>query len=66
VKASDEFLDRLFEEYFKRLKLPNLMRKSNYHELARLVPPDLIAPEVVEKLEAIVETAKAAKPVEEV
>jgi hypothetical protein len=65
VKASDEFLDRLFEEYFKRLSLPNIMRKSNYHDLARLVPQGLIAPEVVEKLDAIVEVAEAAKSVEE-
>lgn len=65
VKASDEFLDRLFEEYFQRLHLPNLMRKSNYHELARWVPLDLIAPEISEKLTAIVEVAKAARPVQE-
>lgn len=60
VKAS-EFLDRLFEEYFKRLGLPNVMRKTDYHRLARFVPADLIAPEVREKLDAIVEVATAAE-----
>ena len=34
TKASDDFLDRLFEMFFERLKLPNLMRKTNYHQLA--------------------------------
>jgi hypothetical protein len=43
-----------------------MMRKSNYHELARLVPQDLIAPEVIEKLDTIVEIEKAANPVEEI
>ncbi|MEK7408738.1 MAG: hypothetical protein AAB225_27040 [Acidobacteriota bacterium] len=65
VKASDEFLDRIFDEYFRRLNLPNLMRKSDYHELARLVPKDLIAAEIVEKLDAIAEVARSAKPLTE-
>lgn len=65
VKATDEFLDRIFEEYFKRLRLPNLMSKANYHELARLVPKELVDKEVREKLDAIVNVAKRAKPLKE-
>jgi len=65
IKASDEFLDRLFENYFQKLGLPNQMRKSNYHVLARYVRKEDIDPEVVEKLDAIVEVAKRAKPAEE-
>lgn len=65
VKASDEFLDRLFEEYFRRLGLPNLMRKSDYHQLARLVPTELIATEVGEKLDAILRVAEQAETVAE-
>ena len=38
IKASDEFLDPLFASYFKRLDLPNLMAKKNFHELAEYVP----------------------------
>jgi hypothetical protein len=64
VKASDAFLDRLFEAFFVRLGLPNLMRKSDYHVLAELVTEDLIAPEVVEKLDAIIQVAQRARPVE--
>lgn len=61
-KVSDKFLTRLFDMYFDRLKLPNLMRKSNYHELANFVPIDQINPEVTEKLDAIVEVAQKARP----
>jgi ABC-type lipoprotein export system ATPase subunit len=62
IKASDDFLDPLFRNYFKRLGLPNIMNKSDYHVLAGLVPKDKIDPEVVEKLDAIYETARRAKP----
>lgn len=61
IKATDEFLDRLFDRYFKKLGLPNLLRKSDYHVLAHLVPVDKIDAEIVEKLDAIVEVAKKAK-----
>lgn len=62
LKVSDEFLDPLFEKYFRTLKLPNSMRKTNYHVLATLVEPDQIDPEVSEKLDAIVSVAKQACP----
>lgn len=60
TKASDDFLDRVFEEYFKRLKSPNLLRKTDYHQLARLVPRDMIHEDVIRKLDAIVEIAERA------
>ena len=62
IKATDDFLDPLFKRYFEKLKLPNLLRKTDYHVLARLVPADKIDPEVVEKLDAIVKVANQAKP----
>jgi hypothetical protein len=65
VKASDDFLDRLFESFFARLNLPNLMRKTDYHTLAPFVPKDQIAEEIRERLDEIVATAKAAKPIAE-
>lgn len=60
VKASDDFLDRLFEMYFKRLDLPNVMQKNNYHQLARLVPKYMIDEEIIEKLNKIVSVAQMA------
>jgi hypothetical protein len=62
TKVTDDFLDPLFERFFKEINLPNLMRKSNYHELAKYVAAEDIDPEVVEKLDAIVEVAQQAKP----
>ncbi len=62
VKASDEFLDRLFALYFKKLKLPNLLTKTDYHVLAQFLTKDQIDTEVIQKLDLIVETASKAKP----
>ena len=62
AKVSDDFLTPLFGAYFKNLKLPNLMNKSNFHRLVEYVPVDEIDPEITEKLDAIVRTAEAARP----
>jgi len=62
TKASDEFLDRLFELFFESLELPNLLRKSDYHQLAAFVEPQDLDPEVSEVLDAIVQTAQDAAP----
>ncbi|MEW5767338.1 MAG: AAA family ATPase [bacterium] len=60
TKVSDGFLEPLFKEYFKKLGLPNVMAKKNFHELARFVPKEKIDSEVKDKLEAIVEMANQA------
>lgn len=65
IKASDVFLDRLFEIYFEKLGMDNLLLKNDYHILADLVPKDKIDPEIMEKLDAIVKVAKRAKPKKE-
>ncbi len=65
VRASEEFLDPVFAAYFERLGLPNLMRKTDYHRLARLVPVELLDSEVREKLDSIAEIAKRARPTAE-
>ena len=62
TKVTDDFLNPLFEEFFDKLKLPNLMWKTGYHELARYLKKDQIEPEVSEKLDAIVQVARKAKP----
>ncbi len=61
TKVSDDFLTPLFNAYFERLRLPNLMNKRNFHELAEYVPEDEIEPEVVEKLDAIADVAEEAR-----
>jgi len=62
TKVSDDFLSPLFENYFKKLGIPNLMAKRNFHELAFLVPVDRLDPEIREKLDAIVRVAELAQP----
>ncbi len=63
VKASDEFLDRLFEKFFRDLGMPaDQMRKTNYHVLARHVPKAEIDPEVIQVLDSIVDVSKRAQP----
>jgi len=61
TRASD-FLERLFREFFGRLRMPNLMDKSDYHELVGLLAPETIPSEVREKLDGIVEAARQAQP----
>lgn len=63
TKASDEFLDRLFDAFFKKLGLPNLLQKTDYHVLARHVPRDQIDPEVGQILDGIKDVASSARPV---
>lgn len=64
IKASNDFLEPVFRGYFRRLELPNLMQKTDFHTLAYLVPKERIDPEIVTKLDHIVEVAASSKPVE--
>ena len=61
IKASDEFLVPLFEAYFAKLGLPNLMAKKSLYELAEHVPSGEIDPEIRDKLDAIAKVAELAK-----
>ena len=62
VKASDEFLERLFAAFFDRLQWPNLMRKTDYHVLARHVPKELFDREISLALDKIQEVAARVDP----
>ena len=62
VKAGEEVLDRVFRLFFKKLKLPLQLRKSEYHTLAGLAPKEHLDVEITEKLDTIVAAAKNAKP----
>ena len=63
TKVSDEFLGPLFEKFFAAMELPNLMSKSEYHELATHLDRSEVAEEVVEVLKEICDVAEKAKPV---
>jgi hypothetical protein len=60
IKASDEFLDPLFANFYEKLGLPNLVRKSDYHRLALHVPVAEIDAEVAVILDGIAEVAERA------
>ena len=62
IKVTDDFLDGLFETFFEKLELPNLMQKTNYHTLVQYLPADQIDPEVIEVLDSILEVANKAVP----
>jgi hypothetical protein len=62
VKASDDFLDPVFTDFFDRADLPHLMRKTDYHRLASLVPVEMIHPDVAGMLDAVVDVARSAQP----
>jgi ABC-type taurine transport system ATPase subunit len=61
LKASDEFLDPLFQKFYGKQKIPNLMRKTDYHTLAPFVSLAQLDPEVSEKLDAIAAVAETAE-----
>ncbi len=62
IKATDDFLEPLFQKFFRKLKLPLQLRKSDYNLLAKLLPRDAIDAEISAKLDAIVEVAGRATP----
>jgi hypothetical protein len=62
IKASDDFLSPVFQKYFEKLSMRNLMQKTDFHALARLVPKERIDPEIAEKLDRILEVSKTATP----
>jgi ABC-type branched-subunit amino acid transport system ATPase component len=64
IKATDDFLDPLFQLFFEKLQLPNLLRKTDYHVLARLVPKEKIDSEIIAKLDDLVAVAQKARPKE--
>ncbi|HEV7426806.1 MAG TPA: AAA family ATPase, partial [Thermoanaerobaculia bacterium] len=62
VKASDEFLTPLFQSFFKKLDLPDLMQKSDFHTLVKFIPANEVDTEVRETLDVILNVASSAHP----
>lgn len=62
IKVTDDFLDPLFDKFFDKLELPNLMRKTDYHQLAKFVQPESLDDEVKEVLDAIHDIANKSFP----
>ena len=62
VKATDDFLDLVFPEFYKQLGLRPDFRKADYYRLVPHIPESLISPEVTGGLDAIYEVVKRARP----
>jgi ABC-type taurine transport system ATPase subunit len=63
TKASTDFLDRVFPAFLQAIGLPaGLMTKTNYHELARFVPPAMISDDIRTALDMIAAVAARAHP----
>ena len=62
IKVTDDFLDGLFETFFEKLNMTNLMRKTNYHTLVQYLSSEEIDPEVPKVLDTILEVAEKAVP----
>ncbi|MDX1992327.1 MAG: AAA family ATPase [bacterium] len=62
AKASDRVFVPLLRNYHLRLGTYNNMSKGNLYTLVRFMSKDQIDPEVIEKLDAIVEVARRARP----
>lgn len=65
LKTSEDFLKPLFDAYFQKLGLPNLMAKKNFYELAAHVPAAEFDPEISEKLDVIAQVARSAGAAQE-
>jgi len=60
IKASDEFLTPVFQLFYRKLGLPDLMQKSDFHTLVPYLPITEIDVEVGEMLDAILHIAESA------
>lgn len=65
VKATDEFLDLVFPDFYQRMGLYRDIRKADYYKLVSHVPESLISGEIRQALDGIVEIARSARPARE-
>ena len=62
VKASDEFLDVVFPEFYRRIGQRLDFRKADYHRLVPFMKNSDIDSEIGEVLDAIARVASRATP----
>ncbi|MEA1951906.1 MAG: AAA family ATPase, partial [Planctomycetota bacterium] len=61
TKVTDDFLNPLFSDFFKRLDLPNIFQKTDYYVLARFVPKEDIDTEIIAVLDEVVSVSGRAR-----
>jgi hypothetical protein len=65
VKASDEFLDLVFPDFYRRMGLYMDCKKADYYRLVHHVPDTLVSDEIRQALDHIYQTASKARPATE-
>ena len=58
AKISDEWLDKIFPEFYKQLNIPQDFYKRDYYQLVSLLDKNNIHDEISEKLDAVYELLK--------
>ena len=58
TKLTDEWLDIIFAEFYKKMNIKQDFYKRDYYELIKLMKPNDIDSEITEKLDLIFETIK--------
>jgi len=64
VKASDDFLHKVFHDFYQGLSLYQDFSKADYWRLVEFIPDELIDPEVVQVLDGLLGVAESAVPAE--
>lgn len=62
LKVSDDFLTPVFRRYYRKLRLPNLVAKTNFHVLVEHVAKEDIFPEVRRTLDVVAQVAEDVRP----
>ena len=62
IKISEQTASVIFELYFEKLNIPNVMLKGNFHELVEFLDVDEVADEVKEVLGKIAAVGSFARP----
>jgi len=65
LKVSEEFLPSVLDQFYENLSLPNRMKKKDFHELVKHLPPKEVNDEVKQILDRIADTSQNATPVED-
>lgn len=60
IKASDDFLEPLFKNFYNKLELPVQFFKKNYYQLVQFLNKENLNEEIIEKLDEIVNVANRA------
>jgi predicted ATPase len=63
TKMSDDFLDKIFRDFYKKIDSVVLMDKSRYYKLVELSNPDELDKEIKQKLDTILNISRKAETI---